>query len=437
MTLLSSVRRLAGGRLAGVGAVLALALAAACAEKLDGGAGCPSLCPVTNEAVLDTTLDPVVLDTALAGVPVAGDGSSLLLALRPGADSLDVRAVVRFDSIPARFSPPAGGDSLAITSVDSTALRLTLDTTGTRFSSPVTVEVYDVDTTTSADTASAVLAALFRPDRLLGTVTLATQAVTGDTVSIPMSNAALAAKAQAGGRLRVGLRLVSAATARVRFYGVGLAGGATSALAPVVRFDPATDTTYRPIQLYSASSTPGTAALATAYRNQTLVVRAARAPDGTDLVVGGLPARRTYLRFSVPSRFVDSVDLVRATLQLTQRPSVGLDPVDTGVTVRPLAVLATDAVTDLLRASELSTSAVGLDTLRLNPAGAGVREFQVVNLVRAWRALPATTPRALVLRSDGEGVQAAEVRFYSIEAPAGLRPRLRLSYVPRTNFGLP
>jgi hypothetical protein len=63
--------------------------------------------------------------------------------------------------------------------------------------------------------------------------------------------------------------------------------------------------------------------------------------------------------------------------------------------------------------------------------------FPVVNLVRAWRSLPSNTPRALVLRAALEGAQAAEVRFYSIEAPAGLRPRLRLSYVPRTNFGLP
>jgi hypothetical protein len=155
-------------------------------------------------------------------------------------------------------------------------------------------------------------------------------------------------------------------------------------------------------------------------------------------VVGGFPARRAYLRFAVPARFIDSVDVVRASLVLTQRPAPGVDPLDS-VVVRPLAVVATDAVTDLVRASELSTSAVGLDTVRFGPGGSGVRELAVVNLVRAWRtgALPASTQRALVLRSSGEGVQAGEVRFYSIEAAAGLRPRLRLSYVPRSSFGLP
>ena len=432
MTLLS----LARGRLAGVGAVLALALAAACSEKLDGGAGCPALCPVRNADVIDTTLDPVVLDTALAGVPIPGDAQTLLLALRPGADSLDVRAVVRFDSVPARFSPPAGGDSVPITTVAGTGIRLSLDTTGTRFTGPVTIEAYDVDTASTADTSSAVLAGLFRPDRLLGSATLAAQTVTGDTVRVPLSDVAFAAKAQSRGRLRVGLRLVSAATARVRFYGVGLSG-ATGALAPVVSFDPASDTVVRPVQVYSASTTPGAGSLPAAYRNQTVVARTPQAADGADLVIGGLPSRRTYLRFAVPARFTDSVDVVRASLILTQRPGAGRDTIDKTVTIQPLAVLATDAVTDLVRASELSTSAVGLGTVQLDPVGSGVQELQVVNLVRSWRLLAANVPRALVLRAANEGVQAAELRFYSIEAPAQFRPRLRLSYVPRSNFGLP
>jgi hypothetical protein len=439
MTLLFLARRAAGParrlRLAGLVAAAVLAVAAACSEQLEGGAGCArGLCPVRNADVRDTTLDPVVLDTTLAGVPVAGDNGTLLLALRPGPDSLDVRAVVRFDSVPSRFSPPAGGDSVPITTVQATTLRLTIDTAGTRLTGPVTVEAFDVDTT-AGDTTAAVLAALFRSDRLLGRATLATQAVTGDTLSIPLSDAAFAAKARARGRLRVGLRVVSAGSSRVRFFGVGL--GALSAVSPVVRFDPASDTTFRLVQLFSSSATPGSAELAAAYRTQTVVARTPRAADGTDLVIGGLPARRTYLRFAVPARFIDSVDVVRASLLLTQRPAGPADALDSAVTVRPLVVLATDAVTDLVRASELATNAVGLDTLRLNPTAAGVRVFPIINVVRAWRSIARTTPRALVLRSAGEGVQAGELRFYSMEAPAGLRPRLRLSYIPRTNFGLP
>lgn len=431
MTPLSLARRLAA-----VVGLAALAAGAACSEQLEGGAGCAAgLCPVTNAAVVDTTLDPVVLDTALAGVPVAGDLPVLLLATRPGADSLDVRAVVRFDSVPGSFAPPAGGDSVRITRVDSTAIRLTLDTSGTRFTGPVTIQAYDVDTAAAGDTVVDVLAALFRPDRLLGEVTLASPTVTGDTVSLRLSNDAFAAKAQARARLRIGLRLVSATSARVRLFGVGVGG--VNAVSPVVRFDPATDTIFRAVLVFPASVTPGSSELARAYRAQSLPVRVPRLTDGSDLVIGGLPARRVYMRFAVPARFIDSVDLVRASLLLTQRASGAPDALDTGVTVRPLAVLATDAVTDLRRASEFASGAVGLDTLRVDPRGSGVRVFSVVNLLRAWRALPTNTPRALVLRATAEGAQAAELRFYSIEAAAELRPRLRLSYVPRTNFGLP
>lgn len=440
--LLSAVRRLAGRgpvarRLAGVAAVAALALAAACSENVEGGAGCPALCPVTNETVRDTVLEPVVLDTSLAGVPVAGDVTQLLLAVQPGADSLDVRAVVRFDSLPAKYAPPAGGDSVAITAIAGTGIRFSVDTSGTRFTDPVTLEAYDVDTASAADTSSAVLAALFRPDRLLGSTTLAPGAITGDTIRIPISDAAVVAKAQTGRRLRVGVRLVSTTAARVRLFGVR-ASGTTGSLAPVVRFDPATDTTVSYVPVFASSSTPGNPTVAAAYLDQTVVARTPRAAVGSDLVIGGFPARRVFMRFAVPARFVDSVDVVRAQLILTQRPAPGVDPLDS-VVVRPLAVVATDAVPDLVRASELATTAVGLDTVRFVPNGSGARELPIVNLVRAWRTgvLPAATQRALVLRAAGEGVQAGEVRFYSTEAPAGLRPRLRLSYVPRSSFGLP
>lgn len=439
----SERRPVIGRHAAGCLAVLALVLAAACAEELEGGAGCPALCPVTNEAVRDTVLTPVVLDTALAGVPIAGEATSLLLALRPGADSLDVRAVFRFDSMPARFAPPAGGDSVAITTVQGSALRVLVDTASTVFgaararvpSVPLTIEAYDVDTMVGADTSSAALAALFRPARRLGAVTLpAGQALPATELRIPMSDSAVAARV--GRRLRVGVRVVSAEPVQFRLFG-GRASGVLGAAAPSVRFDPASDTTTRELTVPLNSSTPAEPSVAEAYFDQTVVAFTPSAPAGTDLAVGGLPARRTLLRFVVPARFVDSVSVVRATLELVQRPAPGSEALDS-VSLVPLGVLATDAVDNLVRASEISAP-VGIAAVRLSPAGSGVREIPVVRLLAFWRtgALPSNTQRALVLRAQSEGVQAGEVRFYSTEATVGLRPRLRLSYIPRTSFGLP
>ena len=427
-------------RAAGLAGALAAALAAACAEELEGGAACPSLCPVTNEAVRDTVLDPVVFDTAVGNVPVVGDAPSFLLAVRPGADSLDARAVFRFDAVPARYAPSAGGDSVPLTAVRSSTLRLAVDTSGTYFGAararvpgaPLTLEAYDVDTTSGADTTQAVLASLFRPARLLGRVTLPAGTAVDTAVRIPIATGAFAARA--GGRLRVGVRVVSTQAAQVRVF-TARASGLLGALAPSVKFVPATDTATRELTVGLSSTTPAERTLAAAYVGQSVIARAPGAAPGGDLVVGGLPARRTLLRFQVPARFVDSVSLVRATLQLAQRPAAGADPLDS-VFVRPLVVLATGEVTDPVRVTELA-SPTGIPGLRLGPAGEGVREFAVVQLLNAWRVLPAGTQRALVLRADGEGVQASAVRFYSTEAPAGLRPRLRLSYVPRTNFGLP
>jgi hypothetical protein len=444
-SLLTSARgpagRRAARRAAGCAGVLALAAAAACTENLNSGAACAAqLCPVTNEAVRDTVLEPVVLDTALAGVPVAGDPSVLLLAVRPGADSLDVRAVFRYDTLPARYAPSGGGDSVAITTVRSSALRLRLDTAGTSFGAararvpgaPLTLEAYNVDTAAAVDTVPAVLATLFRPARLLGRVTLPAGTAVPDSVRIPISTEAFGARA--GRRLRVGVRLVSTEPAQLRVFSAR-ASGVLGAAAPQLRFVPATDTATRELSAFLLSDTPGERTFAAAYVNQNVVVRAPFAPAAADIVVGGLPARRAYLRFAVPARFVDSVSLVRATLELTQRPSAAPDPLDS-VTVRPLAVLATDAVTDLSRASEIAAPN-GIPSFRLAPGAGGLREVSVVQLLAGWRVLPAGTQRALVLRAEGEGVQPAEVRFYSVEAAPGLRPRLRLSYIPRTNFGLP
>jgi hypothetical protein len=61
-----------------------------------------------------------------------------------------------------------------------------------------------------------------------------------------------------------------------------------------------------------------------------------------------------------------------------------------------------------------------------------------VNLVRAWRSVGADkATRALVLSARQEGATPGELNFYSSEAPEDVRPRLRLTYVPRRGFGIP
>jgi hypothetical protein len=205
-------------------------------------------------------------------------------------------------------------------------------------------------------------------------------------------------------------------------------------------YDAAGDTAYRALFIAPQSTTPTVSPLiARTYADYTLVVRGTATAVGTDIVVGGVPSRRAYLRFAIPSRFVDSSTVVRATLLLTQRPSGGADPRDS-LTLLPEVVVASDSVTDLVRAVQLTAPGdvlLGIDTLRVAAGDSGQRAISVVGLVRLWSAQPTGSARALVLRAASEGAQAGEIRFYSNEARADLRPRLRISYIPRVQFGIP
>jgi hypothetical protein len=62
----------------------------------------------------------------------------------------------------------------------------------------------------------------------------------------------------------------------------------------------------------------------------------------------------------------------------------------------------------------------------------------MVGALRAWQAVgPTTLQRAIVLRSAREGASAPSVVFYSTEAAPALRPRLRITYVNKVEFGVP
>ncbi|HEY0776443.1 MAG TPA: hypothetical protein VGD56_00625 [Gemmatirosa sp.] len=425
-------------RVAALLALVVLVAAAACSEQLDSGKTCGTLCPLANQQLRDTVIDPVALDTTLSGFPVLGATRSLFVATAPAPDSLDVRAVIRFDSIPSKYGPAAGGDSVPITAVDSTYLRLIRDTTTSdSLTSAATLEAYDVDTPSGADTATATLAALFTPNRLIGSVSLPKGRIYADTIRVKLSDSAFAAKAQAGARLRIGLRLVSPTRAQLRIRGVR-SGTSLSAYTPTLTFDAATDTGYKAVPVTPASSNPPLNLTAQgAAIDQTLVLASPRAPLGTDLVVGGSPGLRTLIEFNIPIGLSDSTDVVRAVLELTQKPVHNAVPLDS-VHLRSEAVLATTTVTDPFQAALLASPAgLSVDSLTLSPVDSGVRQLSLVTLVRSFRAFPSNTIRAIALRVPLEGAQASELRFFSNEAPVAVRPRLRLTYVPRTSFGVP
>ena len=403
--------------------------ASACTETFSGGDACPSLCPSKPTAFKDTIVDAVILDTTLGGYPELGLSATLLLANRP--DTLVTRGVLRFDVLPSTYLPNKTGAAEGITTVDSVVLVLPLDTTGWKGSAPVTIEAFDVDTTQN-DSSRIVVSSLFRADRLLGSVVV-TPSTQGDSLRIPISGSVLAAKIAASARLRVGLRM-SGGNGQLRIIAFALGAGA-----PYLRFDPSTDTTYAPaVVSLSTSIELATTDVNLAYLIYGLVDKGSAVPDATTLVIGGFPAYRTYLRFTLPKSISDSSTIVRAEVLLTQRRSTFANFADT-VSVLPLVPTTTSTISDIRRILDLSADGAfaALDSTRLVPSDSGVRSINVLSLARSWGSLPADVPRAIAFRIGLEGAQPAELRFFSSEAPAALRPRLRITYLPRTESAIP
>ena len=113
-------------------------------------------------------LTAMAVDTTIAGYPLLGTEPELLVAA--SGDSIDLRTIVRFDSIPFQYRPVVSDTLQPATRVFNAYLRLVFDTLSFRPRGPTagepTLAVYDVDTVGS-DTSVGVLASLFRPDRLL------------------------------------------------------------------------------------------------------------------------------------------------------------------------------------------------------------------------------------------------------------------------------
>jgi hypothetical protein len=422
-----------------VGAVVAVSVVAAmsaCSKEFSGGAACPLLCPESGFEILNDTLEAVVaLDSTVRGYPLPGDESRLTLLQRHGSGDTAITAgIVRFDFIPTTV--PVGSDSTPVTKVDSAVLRLavvsaTFDSLSRRDTLkrvPVTLEVHDVDTTAS-DFDTAAVRARFRPGTLIGSYTVRRDSLP-DSVFVRLDTTAVRARVQAG-RLRVGLRIRSDSSMQVPI--VSTEGGGPLFLRFWARAG--ADTVTRTVG--PASNSLGGEGGVPVLDDYMIVLRGTPPSPPQLLAVGGLPAQRTYIRLSLPSRFVDSVTVIRATLVLTQAPVRGR----TDDTVRA-AVQANISIArtllDVSRAALLVRATPGLFEQVRAPSDSGLVRFELAGTIPVWRQTGEDElPRVIILRSAREGHFPSEFYFYSSEAPANLRPRIEISYVPRVDFSLP
>jgi hypothetical protein len=413
-----------------------IAAIAACDESLESGLACPALCPQQAVPLKDTTLYAVEFDTSIGSYPATGLEGELLLASEPGI--FDIRAIVRFDTLQTVFRHVGVvADDSEIVHIDSAFIKLRVlrsDTLGP----DVTIEIYDVDrdsTGNSAveDTAASLLLPFFTPGRLLGSRTFAAASLK-DSIAVPIDGARLVGKMQGDSiqRLRIGLRATGPAPVELSVFSEN--GG----FAPLLLIQPnVSDTTVQDIVINARSKTPTIEPLITAaLADFQFVAQAPAAPPANIIRVGGAPGVRGYLRFNVPSFILDSSAVVRATLEMTQRPNPSAPSATDTQSVRPFEVAASSSVTDIRRA--LVFLSFGLDSSRMAPADSGVRTFEMIDALRRWRfTKPDRTPRTIALRSASEGASGWQADFYSRNAPLAVQPRLRITYIPAPKPGMP
>ena len=420
------------------GALAALLFAGvltACSEKVTGSLGCPALCVDASAALRDTILtSAVVLDSTFIGFPRQGETRDFtLLSL---GDTADVRLGVHYDTLKTRYQITGASSDSLIRKVDSATMIFLIDTTVVKPIRPFTIDAFDIDTS-ATDTLTATIAPLYRANRLIGSRTYAATDVATDTVRLTLDNAALFAKIKDTLRLRIGLQVRGTATgsgARLRVLG--------TTFPPRIRYRVSSDTTVKPDTIFPSSiSPPKDLYQQAAFRFFPVVVKGRLpAPPIGRFIVGGIAGARAYLRFDIPPAVLDSVTVIRASLLLTQLPARSTASTKDSVSVYTQPVIASPSITDIFTASTFigPPGLYGVDSVRFAPRDSGLRSIELVNLLRTWRLAGTTNAtRAVVLRSPEEGSLPGELDFVSTEGPAALRPRLRITYVPRRGFGIP
>lgn len=408
----------------------------ACDEQFNGGAACPALCPGQQAQLRDTTFFAVAMDTTIAGFPALGSEPVHFVASM--GDTLETASIIRFDSLPNVFRRANSATDSVIMAVDSAYLRLTIQT-GDTLALATTVDVYDVDMDGAEEADPTAVASAFTASRLLGTRTIPADSLR-DSLIVRLDNAKLLAKTQTADssrrRLRLGIKLRAGGNNKLRIV-TSNSGAANS-----VVFRPSVDTAVPKIFVPARSMTPAEPVFRAELTDYLVILKGTPEPPPGTFRIGGLPNRRSYLRFDIPSSILDSSSVVRATLQVTQRPALFSPEARDTVNLLQYGVVASPAITDLSRAlvfiDRLATNA---DTLKVAPADSGLREFEIIGWVRVWKGTQATrTPRALSLSLpfDNEGTSGKVLDFFSLEAAtAGVRPRLRLTYLPRTPEVIP
>lgn len=398
-------------RSAALAAVAAVAFA--CKEQITAPGHCPELCPGDSLVVVDTVLTGIVTtDTSFRGFTRIDFAPLLMVA---NTDSVEAHPLLRYPPLPQFWFAGTAADTVHLGTIDSVALDIQLNNRDTSVNNtrlllyriPVTTKL---DSLTTFDSVSAIWAgAPFDSIPIADSLRLATlrrllplasiTPVQADSFVVQLG-LAIRGDSQTIARLLAGD--LTGAPPTLRFYVHGAAPRDTfhTVLALTPEFDS-----------YVQNPEP-------------------QAP-ASGIVVGNQTAARSFIRFDIPRYFVDSVNVVRATLLLTPTRAVrGIPGEVTGLIAQPI-LRYFDGKSVLLQ----DTSVSGRGSVTVGQTG--VVEVEMARVLRLWRGIePDSLPRAISVRNEIEEFTTVQLDAAGRTAGA-TAPRLHISFIRPFKFGVP
>jgi hypothetical protein len=392
-----------------LGAFLLVA-STACRDELTTPADCPSLCPGGQPQVVDTVVTALFKgDTSHFGYVAAGLGPSLRIS--NGLPVSEDRALTLF--LPRPDSITVDGEPRVITRLDSAYIALTLQARDTTVTG-LKLFIYRLNTDLDSLTTFADVDPQMVPANLVDSIVVADSVKSGLLRITVAGSDTTKISADTAGRFAIGVKITANAPTGIRIASIAASGS------PSV-------THFVHVEIADTNLAKQTFTRFPAF---TTFVSQTPAPFNVDLLsVGGAPSARALLRFGLPARLLDSVTILRATLELTPNATILGLPNDKAF------LQAFGVIGDLGAKSPVITTGSTLGLLEVASGTSDTLSVDITRLVRAWQG-DNGIPQLVFLALAPEAASFTQTVFRSTRSGAGA-PRLRITYFQKFPFEVP
>jgi hypothetical protein len=385
--------------------VLLAVAVVACRENVTAPGACPEFCPTARLQVIDTILSSVIAEDESIRGYVQPHQANILQVANDGSRQLS-RAIVRFRRFEATFL--LDSSLVPAEQTDSFRLRVPLR----RWIDGVDdleVRVHRLPITIDSASTYEELTPYFADSTLLTSFTIP-DSVPSDGITVALAADVFPAFEADSLQTAIGIAVASASAGWIDVASreASLTG---HFLTWYVKIDSAGTLVDR--QQGQASAF-----------DSFLPDSVAPIPDD-QLVVGGVPSARTFLRFALPESILKFSTISQASLLL-----VPVAPM-TGATDDTVKVTAFGIAGDFgpkSRPEVTQSDSLARGAAELITGQADSIEIDVTLIVKPWQA-DTTLPRTLILLMSPEGGGLAELRLHSTRS-TGFTPALRVTYVP-------